>query len=88
VARRYYDRQQLAASFFFSRGGRDVGNADRFVTSIAVQLPHSVLAVQRHISDAVAKHSDIVNQSLHKQWKHLVCDPLSKLHELDLEPET
>jgi hypothetical protein len=38
VARKYHDRQRLAASFFFSRGGGDVGHAGKFVTSIAVQL--------------------------------------------------
>jgi hypothetical protein len=80
VARRYHDRQQLAASFFFSRGGGDVGHAGKFVTSIAVQLAHSVPAVRQHISDAVAERSDIVSQSLRDQWQRLVLRPLSKLH--------
>ncbi|KAF2623591.1 hypothetical protein BU25DRAFT_461964 [Macroventuria anomochaeta] len=56
VARRYCEKQRLAASFFFSRGGGDI------------------------------ERSDIVNQSLRDQWQHLVCRPLSKLHEP--EPET
>jgi hypothetical protein len=86
VARRYHNKR-LAASFFFSRGGGDVGHARKFVTSIAVQLAHSVPAARQHISDAIAEHSDIVNQSLHDQWQHLVCGPLSKL-QLELEPET
>ncbi|KAF2625514.1 hypothetical protein BU25DRAFT_345970 [Macroventuria anomochaeta] len=85
VARRYHNRQRLAASFFFSRGGGDVGHAGKFVTSIAVQLAHSVPAVRQHISDAVAERSDIVSQSLRDQWQHLVCRPLSKLHELESE---
>ncbi|KAF3027227.1 hypothetical protein E8E12_000361 [Didymella heteroderae] len=80
VARRYHDRRRLAASFFFSRGGGDVGHAGKFVTSIAVQLAHSVPAVRQHISDAVAERSDIVSQSLRDQWQHLVLCPLSKLH--------
>jgi hypothetical protein len=88
VARRYHDRQQLAASFFFSRGSGDVGHAGKFVTSIAVQLAHSVPAVRRHISDAVAERSDIVSQSLRDQWQHLVLRPLSKLHEPELDVET
>jgi hypothetical protein len=83
VARRYYDRRRLAASFFFSRGGGDVGHAGKFVTSIAVQLAHSVPAVRQHISDAVADRSDIVSQSLRDQWQHLVLRPLSKLHEAE-----
>jgi hypothetical protein len=81
VARRYHDKQRLAASFFFSRGGGDVGHAGRFVTSIAVQLALNVPASQQHISDAVAERRDIVSQSLRDQWRHLVLRPLSKLHE-------
>jgi hypothetical protein len=88
VARRYYNRQRLAASFFFSRGGGDVGHAGKFVISIAAQLAHSVPAVRQHISDAVAEHSDIVSRALRDQWQHLVCGPLSKLHESGREPET
>jgi hypothetical protein len=90
VARRYHDRQRLAASFFFSRGGGDVGHAGKFVTSIAAQLAHNVPASRQHISDAVAERSDIVRQSLRDQWQHLVLRPLSKLHEpeTESEPET
>jgi hypothetical protein len=80
VARRYHHKR-LAASFFFSRGGGDVGHAGKFVTSIAVQLAHSVPAVRQHIGDAVAERSDIASQSLRDQWQHLVLRPLSKLHE-------
>jgi hypothetical protein len=72
VARRYHDRRQLAASFFFSRGGGDVGHVGKFVTSIAVQLAHSVPAVRQHISNAVAERSDVVSQSLRDQWQQLV----------------
>lgn len=64
VARSYYDKQRLAASFFFSCGGGDVSYASKFVMSIAVQLAHSVLALRQHISDAVAERSDIVSQLL------------------------
>jgi hypothetical protein len=87
VARRYHDRQRLAASFFFSRGGGDVGHAGKFVTSIAVQLAHSVPAVRQHISDAVAERSDVVSQSLRDQWQQLVCGPLSRLSEPEPKPE-
>ncbi|KAF2632856.1 hypothetical protein BU25DRAFT_329647, partial [Macroventuria anomochaeta] len=81
VARRYHDRQRLAASFFFSRGGGDVSHAGKFVTSIAVQLTHSLPASRQHICDALAERSNIVSQSLRDQWQQLVCRPLSKLHE-------
>jgi hypothetical protein len=79
VARRYHDKQRLAASFFFSRGGGDVGHAGKFVTSIAVQLARNVPAVKQLISDAIAERDDIASQSLRDQWHHLVLSPLSKL---------
>jgi hypothetical protein len=82
VARSYHDKHRLAASFFFSRGGGDVGHAGKFVTSIAVQLMHNVRASRQHIRAAVAERSDIASESLRDQWHHLVLRPLSKLHEL------
>jgi hypothetical protein len=38
IARQSYEKRHLGASFFFSRGGGDVGTAEKFVTSIARQL--------------------------------------------------
>jgi hypothetical protein len=81
VARSYYDKQRLAASFFFSRGGGDAGHAGKFVTSLAVQLARNVPALKQRISDAVVERDDIASQSLRDQWQHLVLRPLSKLHE-------
>jgi hypothetical protein len=81
VARRYYDRQRLAASFFFSRGGGDVGHVGKFVTSIAVQLAENITTSRQHIRDAVAVRGNIAQESLQDQWQHLVLCPLSKLHE-------
>ncbi|KAF2008283.1 hypothetical protein BU24DRAFT_445587 [Aaosphaeria arxii CBS 175.79] len=79
VAREYHQQQRLGASFFFSRGGGDVGHAGTFATSIAFQLAHNVPASRQHIHSAVKGRSDITNQSLRDQWRHLVLDPLSKL---------
>ncbi|OCK72916.1 hypothetical protein K432DRAFT_314325, partial [Lepidopterella palustris CBS 459.81] len=62
VARKYFENDQLGASFFFSRGGGDVGHASKFFTTMAVQL---------------AKN-DIATQSLGDQWRQLVLGPLSK----------
>jgi hypothetical protein len=83
VARSYYDRKRIAASFFFSRGGGDVGHAGRFVTSLAVQLAYCIPASRQHICNAVAERSDIVHQSLRDQWYYLVLGPLSKLGDND-----
>lgn len=79
VARRYHDKQRLAASFFFSRGGGDVGHAGRFVTSLAVQIADNVPASQQHMRDAVTERNRIDSQSLRDQWHYLVFGPLSKL---------
>ena len=53
VAHRYFDQKRLGASFFFSRGGGDVGHASKFFTSFAVQLARNVPQIQGFISDAV-----------------------------------
>jgi hypothetical protein len=79
VARWYHATQRLGASFFFSRGGGDVGRAGRFVTSIAVQLARSVSGVRRHINNALLQRPEIASQSLRDQWQYLVLEPLSKL---------
>jgi hypothetical protein len=80
--------RRLAASFFFLRGGGDVGHVGKFVTSIAVQLAQNVPAARQHISDAVAERSDVASQSLHSQWQHLILRPLLKLHKSEQELET
>ncbi|KAH9216225.1 putative WD-repeat protein, partial [Leptodontidium sp. 2 PMI_412] len=79
IARRHYDQGKLGASFFFSRGGGDVGNASKFVTSIAIQLASSEHAICQTIYDTVTKNSNIINLSLHDQWRMLVLASLSKL---------
>jgi hypothetical protein len=79
VARDFFEQGRLAASFFFSRGGGDAGNARKFVTTIAVQLATYIPLVQRYIRDAVTECSIIANQSLADQWHRLVIRPLLKL---------
>ena len=79
VARRYLDQKRLGASFFFSRGGGDVGYAGKFVTSIAWQLASSVPSLDRYVCDAIKERRDIASQSLRDQWQQLVLRPLSRL---------
>ncbi|KAF1814219.1 hypothetical protein P152DRAFT_392943 [Eremomyces bilateralis CBS 781.70] len=83
VARTYLENGRLGASFFFSRGGGDVGHAVKFVTSIAVQLARNVPNLCRHICGAIAERNDIANQSLRDQWQHLIVSPLLKLDDKD-----
>lgn len=79
VSRKYFDQGRLGASFFFSRGGGEVGRSEKFVTSIAIQLANSIPALQHGISEAIAQRKDIAGQTLRDQWNHLVLNPLSML---------
>ncbi|KAH9205871.1 hypothetical protein DL95DRAFT_417048 [Leptodontidium sp. 2 PMI_412] len=79
ATRRYFDQKRLGASFFFSRGGGDVGHAGKFATSIALQLASSIPSLDRHMCDALIARRDIASQSLRDQWQQLVLHPLSKL---------
>lgn len=77
IAREYYDQKRLGASFFFSRGTEDRSHADKFFTTIAVQLGETSPALKQHIYATVAERNDIANQSHRDQWKHLILQPLS-----------
>ncbi|KAG9228609.1 hypothetical protein BJ875DRAFT_389023 [Amylocarpus encephaloides] len=79
IARRYFEQGHLGASFFFSRGGGDVGYAGKFVTSVAWQLASSVPSLGKYICDALTEHHDIADQSLGCQWNQLILRPLSML---------
>ena len=67
----------LGASFFFAKGGGDAGRAEKFVTSVAIQLASSVPHLYKHICAAVKEYT--ASQSLRDQWNQLVIHPLSKL---------
>jgi hypothetical protein len=86
VARSYFEQGRLAASFIFSRGGRDIGNTSKFVATITMQLAMHILLVQRHIRDILTKRRIIASLSLIDQWRQLVLKPLSKLDGSDTHP--
>lgn len=79
VARTYFEQKRLGASFFFSRGGGDVGHAGKFFTTVAVQLATHVPTLYRHICDALKELGNIASLSFHDQWRQLILKPLSKL---------
>ncbi|TVY71375.1 Vegetative incompatibility protein HET-E-1 [Lachnellula suecica] len=79
VARNFFDKKRLGASYFFSRGGGDVSHAHKFVASIAVQLARSIPDLHQHVCDSIRENSDITSRSLHDQWRELVLHPLSEL---------
>ncbi|KAI4646637.1 hypothetical protein J4E93_004859 [Alternaria ventricosa] len=79
VARDFSDRGNLGATFFFSEGGGDRRNADKFMTTLAWQLANNIPSAKRYVCEAIKEQTDIVNASLRDQWAHLVLGPLSKL---------
>ena len=82
LAHKLSEKKQLGASFFFSRGRGDRGNASKFFTSIAYQL--ALLdaengALARSIRTAIDRYPDIFKRAKRDQWKHLIQEPLSQL---------
>jgi hypothetical protein len=61
IACKYYDKNHLGASFFFSRGKGDVSHVSKFFTSIAVQLASKSLFLKRSICEAIAEYGDIAS---------------------------
>ncbi|KAL2845935.1 WD40-repeat-containing domain protein [Aspergillus pseudoustus] len=79
IARKCHEGQRLGATFFFSRGGGDIGHAGKFVTTVARQLASNIPNLQRLLCNAVSQSSDIGSLSLSDQWRQLVLRPLSEL---------
>jgi hypothetical protein len=79
IARTYHDRGTLGASFFFSKGGGDLSNANRLVTTLARQLATKVPSARRSICEAIRDQNDVLGQSIQDQWSQLILNPLAKL---------
>jgi len=86
VAYNYSELNRLGASFFFSRGGGDLGHAGKFFTTIAWQLVNVFPTVRRRICEAVAENKDIARQTLRDQWNQLILRPLAKLKAILVQP--
>ncbi len=79
VASRCADAKQLGASYFFARGGGDLASANKFVTTVAVQLADALPELKPHICRA-ARGRDLCNVALQVQWSRLVLEPLAKVY--------
>lgn len=66
----------LAASFFFSRGSGDLGHANKFVTTLAVQLSRIHPMIKSRMVEIVAAQDNLPQQGLRTQWEKLIVDPL------------
>ena len=80
VAREYDQKGRLGASFFFSRGGGDLGSSSKVFTTLATQLAEKSPDLKRYICEAVAENADIGNKGLYDQWNKLILQPLSRLN--------
>ncbi|KAK4247279.1 WD40-repeat-containing domain protein [Corynascus novoguineensis] len=80
VARLFYEQGILGARFFFSRGGGDLSNANRLITTIARQLATTIPATKRHICEAITRQKNIAEHSFRDQWDQLIIGPLSQIH--------
>jgi len=76
IARELAEKKRLAASFFFTRGKRDVSHSRMFFTTIAAQLANSLPVLRTFISDAIDNNPYIFKQGLREQWNQLILNPL------------
>ncbi|KAI1357235.1 heterokaryon incompatibility protein-domain-containing protein [Xylaria arbuscula] len=77
VARSFYDRGQLGASFFFKRGEVDRSNVSKFFTTIAAQLIRREPALAVHVKEAIDADPAIVDKAMREQFEKLILEPLS-----------
>jgi len=76
IAREHAEKKRLAASFFFTRGKKDISHSRMFFTMIAAQLAISLPVLRTSISDAIQNNADIFKQGLREQWSQLILNPL------------
>jgi hypothetical protein len=70
---------RLAATFSFSKGRGDAGNASKFFVTIAAQLAQHSPMLRQRVYEALSANAGDVKQGLHDQWKQLVIQPLARL---------
>jgi hypothetical protein len=81
VAREYYNKGRLGASFFFSRGGGDRATAGRFAMTIAAQLAE-IPELRQRICDGAASSRRTRDLALYDQWEKLILKPLSQMAQI------
>jgi len=76
IAERCANKQQLAFTFFFSRGKLDRGDTSKFFPTFAYQLASFVPATRASMQRALAADPFIPSQRLADQMKKLIVDPI------------
>ncbi|KAL6790916.1 hypothetical protein J3E68DRAFT_443164 [Trichoderma sp. SZMC 28012] len=87
IAREYYRKGRLGASFFFSRSSGDLSSTRKFVTTIANELAESLPAYREHLQNALDSSPTITSRTLYDQWEKLILHPLGSISlEDDVQP--
>ncbi|KAJ5970534.1 uncharacterized protein N7479_000452 [Penicillium vulpinum] len=81
IAREYHRKQQLGASFFFSRGDGDLASTRKYAATIATQLAETSPELCKYIKAAAASTPRLHTLGLYDQWEKLVIEPLSQLND-------
>ena len=76
LASHFAGENRLGASFFFSRGSGDSGNARHFFSTIAVQMARALPFVRTYVCEAISEQPGIAQQAMFEQWNKLVLQPL------------
>lgn len=84
ISHQFAEETPLNASFFFSKGGGDLGHAGKFVTTLASQLAENSRAFRNNLCDVIKENPKIAERTLSEQWKLLISQPLSKLQTVQL----
>jgi len=79
IADVFSEANYLGASFFFSRGKADRGDAHVLFSTLALQLAETSPTLRIYIADSVKDNNSIGHKTLLYQWKHLILQPLSEL---------
>jgi len=81
IAKQCTIEQQLAASFFFSRGKGDRSDTTKFFPTFAYQLASFLPAIQTSMQCTLATDSSIPFQCLEDQIKKLIVNPILTIAE-------
>lgn len=79
VSHNFHLQNRLGGSFFFSRGQSDLSNANKFFTTLAVQMSQAVPALKLEICRAIERNPNIAEQGLREQWRQLILDPIGEM---------
>lgn len=81
VARNLDERGLLGASFFFSRGGGDLSSAEKFFSTIAIQIAESIPESRHSIEAVVQSDPSVGTKTAAIQWQKLIVKPISDLQQ-------